>query len=149
MTRLQKKKKIHPSISNSQSTSVLTARFPLLTTISNTTKQYSFPVSNMVNRSDAHYFGAGPAPLPTAVLERASQVLLNYKDKGIGLCEISHRSPDANEILADAKQALTTLLDIPDDYEILFLQSGGHRRVQRIGIQPSLDMGGEEACKDC
>ncbi|KAF2183961.1 phosphoserine aminotransferas-like protein [Zopfia rhizophila CBS 207.26] len=79
----------------------------------------------MVNRSDVHYFGAGPAPLPTAVLERASQVLLNYKDKGIGLCEISHRSPDANDILADAKQALTTLLDIPDDYEILFLQSGG------------------------
>ncbi|KAF2250657.1 phosphoserine aminotransferas-like protein [Trematosphaeria pertusa] len=79
----------------------------------------------MVNRSDVHYFGAGPAPLPTAVLERAAQVLLNYKDKGIGLCEISHRSPDANEILADAKHALSTLLDIPDDYEVLFLQSGG------------------------
>ncbi|KAF2648582.1 phosphoserine aminotransferas-like protein [Lophiostoma macrostomum CBS 122681] len=79
----------------------------------------------MVNRSDVHYWGAGPAPLPTAVLEKASQVLLNYKDKGIGLCEISHRSPDANEILAHAKQTLTYLLEIPDDYEILFLQSGG------------------------
>ena len=79
----------------------------------------------MVNRSDIHYFGAGPAPLPTTVLEKASQVLLNYKDKGIGLCEISHRSPEANEILAEAKQALATLLDIPDDYDILFLQSGG------------------------
>ncbi|KAF2640717.1 phosphoserine aminotransferas-like protein [Massarina eburnea CBS 473.64] len=79
----------------------------------------------MVNRSDVHYFGAGPAPLPTPVLEQAAQVLLNYKDKGIGLCEISHRSPEANEILTDAKQSLTTLLDIPDDYEILFLQSGG------------------------
>ncbi|KAF2878514.1 phosphoserine aminotransferas-like protein [Massariosphaeria phaeospora] len=79
----------------------------------------------MVNRSDVHYFGAGPAPLPTAVLEKASQVLLNYKEKGVGLCEISHRSPEANEILADTKQAITTLLDIPDDYEILFLQSGG------------------------
>jgi phosphoserine aminotransferase len=79
----------------------------------------------MVQRSDVHYFGAGPAPLPTAVLEKASQALLNYKDKGIGLCEMSHRSPDANEILADAKQALTTLIEIPDDYEILFLQSGG------------------------
>ncbi|KAL6708326.1 Phosphoserine transaminase [Coniothyrium glycines] len=79
----------------------------------------------MVNRADVNYFGAGPAPLPTAVLEKAAQVLLNYKDKGIGLCEISHRSPEANEILADTKQALSTLLDIPDDYEILFLQSGG------------------------
>lgn len=79
----------------------------------------------MVNRSDVHYFGAGPAPLPTAVLEKASQVLLNYKDKGIGLCEMSHRSTEANEILAEAKQALATLIDIPDDYDILFLQSGG------------------------
>jgi phosphoserine aminotransferase len=79
----------------------------------------------MVNRSDVHYFGAGPAPLPTSVLEKASQVLLNYKNKGLGLCEISHRSPEANEILADAKQALITLLDIPDDYDVLFLQSGG------------------------
>lgn len=79
----------------------------------------------MVNRSDVHYFGAGPAPLPTNVLEEAAQVLLNFKNKGIGLCEISHRSPEANEILANTKQALATLLDIPDDYEILFLQSGG------------------------
>lgn len=79
----------------------------------------------MVARADVHYFGAGPAPLPTAVLEEASKVLLNYKDKGIGLCEISHRSPDANEILANAKAGLTYLPDIPDDYEILFLQSGG------------------------
>ena len=79
----------------------------------------------MVNRSDVTYFGAGPAPLPTEVLERASQALLNYRDKGIGLCEISHRSPEANEILAETKQALSQLLEIPDDYEILFLQSGG------------------------
>ncbi|KAH8712210.1 phosphoserine aminotransferase-like protein [Phaeosphaeriaceae sp. PMI808] len=79
----------------------------------------------MVNRSDVNYFGAGPAPLPTTVLEKASQALVNYKDKGIGLCEISHRSPEANEILADTKQALITLLDIPDNYDILFLQSGG------------------------
>lgn len=79
----------------------------------------------MVNRSDVHYFGAGPAPLPTPVLEEASKVLLNYKNKGIGLCEISHRSPDANEILEDTKKALATLIDIPEDYEILFLQSGG------------------------
>lgn len=79
----------------------------------------------MVARDDVHYFGAGPAPLPTPVLEEASKVLLNYKDKGIGICEISHRSPDANEILAQAKAALTNLLDIPDDYDILFLQGGG------------------------
>ncbi|KAF2085749.1 phosphoserine aminotransferas-like protein [Saccharata proteae CBS 121410] len=79
----------------------------------------------MPSRSDVHYFGAGPAPLPTPVLEQASQVLLNYNDKGIGICEISHRSPEANQILADAKNGLSNLLDIPDNYEILFLQGGG------------------------
>jgi phosphoserine aminotransferase len=79
----------------------------------------------MPARSDVHYFGAGPAPLPTAVLEGAASALLNYQDMGIGICEISHRSSQATQVLADAKKALTALLDIPDDYEILFLQSGG------------------------
>ncbi|KIW03374.1 phosphoserine transaminase [Verruconis gallopava] len=79
----------------------------------------------MPSREEVHYFGAGPAPLPTAVLEAASKALLNYKDQGIGLCEISHRSADANQILADTKAALSALLDVPDTYEILFLQGGG------------------------
>ncbi|EOD43819.1 putative phosphoserine aminotransferase protein [Neofusicoccum parvum UCRNP2] len=79
----------------------------------------------MPSRSDIFYFGAGPAPLPTHVLERAASALLNYNDKGIGICEISHRSPEANAILAHAKDGLTKLYDIPDDYEILFLQGGG------------------------
>ncbi|KAF2405289.1 PLP-dependent transferase [Trichodelitschia bisporula] len=79
----------------------------------------------MPSRSDIHYFGAGPAPLPTPVLEAASSALLNYKDQGIGICEISHRSADANAVLADAKAALTTLLDVPPTHEILFLQGGG------------------------
>lgn len=80
----------------------------------------------MPPRESVVYFGPGPAPLPTPVLKNASEALLNYKDKGIGLCEISHRSPDANAILADTKSALYKLLDFsPDDYEILFLHGGG------------------------
>lgn len=84
----------------------------------------------MPSRAETAYFGAGPAPLPTAVLEEASQILLNYNDSGIGITEISHRSPEANQILANAKSALRTLLDIPesdgpDGYEIIFLQGGG------------------------
>lgn len=83
----------------------------------------------MPTRADTHYFGAGPAPLPTPVLEAASQVLLNYNDTGIGITEISHRSPEANAILAGTKSALRQLLDIPehgrDGYDIMFLQGGG------------------------
>lgn len=89
----------------------------------------NFP-SNMPSRDQVHYFGAGPAPLPTAVLEEASKVLLNYNDSGVGITEISHRSPEANAILAHTKSSLRQLLDIPesdgpDGYEILFLQGGG------------------------
>ncbi|KAF2156263.1 phosphoserine aminotransferas-like protein [Myriangium duriaei CBS 260.36] len=84
----------------------------------------------MPSRDQVGYFGAGPAPLPTAVLEKAAQVLLNYKDQGIGITEISHRSPEANAILTSAQSALRSLLDIPggdgpDGYQILFLQGGG------------------------
>ena len=79
----------------------------------------------MPAREDVYYFGAGPAPLPTAVLEDASKALLNYNDLGYGLTEMSHRSPDANKVLADTKAALTELLEVPDSYEIIFLQGGG------------------------
>ncbi|GAB7350298.1 hypothetical protein MBLNU459_g0934t1 [Dothideomycetes sp. NU459] len=84
----------------------------------------------MPSRDETAYFGAGPAPLPTEVLEEASQVLLNYNSSGIGITEISHRSADANQILTNTKSALRQLLDIPegdgpDGYEIIFLHGGG------------------------
>ncbi|TKA24072.1 hypothetical protein B0A50_06963 [Salinomyces thailandicus] len=84
----------------------------------------------MPDRSEIAYFGAGPAPLPTPVLEEASQVLLNYNNTGIGLTELSHRSPEANAILSHTQTGLRRLLDIPDSdgpdgYQILFLQGGG------------------------
>lgn len=84
----------------------------------------------MPSRDQVYYFGAGPAPLPTPVLEEASKVLLNYNDGGVGIAEISHRSAEANAILANAKKCLRQLLDIPesdgpDGYDILFLQGGG------------------------
>lgn len=79
----------------------------------------------MPSRSEIAYFGAGPAPLPTAVVEAGAKAFVNYNESGLGLGEISHRSPAANQILADTKANLTTLLEIPENYEILFLQGGG------------------------
>lgn len=79
----------------------------------------------MPSREEIAYFGAGPAPLPTSVIEAGGQAFVNYNNTGLGLAEISHRSPTANAILAEAKSALTTLYDIPDSYEILFMQAGG------------------------
>ena len=79
----------------------------------------------MPSRQEVSYFGAGPAPLPTPVVEAGAKAFVNYNDSGLGLGEISHRSPSANKILEDTKANLTPLLDIPDNYEILFMQAGG------------------------
>ena len=85
------------------------------------------PISEMApkERSDITYFGAGPALLPTAVLNTAAQALVNYNEEGLGLAEISHRSGTAANILNEAKASLAKYLDVPDDYEILFMQGGG------------------------
>lgn len=79
----------------------------------------------MPSRADITYFGAGPALLPTDVLEKASQALLDYSNTGLGIAEHSHRSELATKIINEAKADLATFLDIPDDYEILFMQGGG------------------------
>ncbi|PTB62043.1 phosphoserine aminotransferase [Trichoderma citrinoviride] len=79
----------------------------------------------MPSRSDITYFGAGPALLPTDVLEEAAAALLNYNDTGLGVAEHSHRSQIAATIINEAKADLVSYLDIPDDYEILFMQGGG------------------------
>ncbi|PVH86649.1 phosphoserine aminotransferase [Cadophora sp. DSE1049] len=79
----------------------------------------------MPSRAEITYFGAGPALLPTNVLEKAAESLVNYNGTGLGLAEHSHRSEIATKVLNEAKADLATFLDIPDDYEVLFMQGGG------------------------
>lgn len=79
----------------------------------------------MPTRAEITYFGAGPALLPTEVLETAAQALLDYNGTGLGIAEHSHRSEHAATVINTAKADLATYLDIPDDYEILFMQAGG------------------------
>ena len=79
----------------------------------------------MPDRADVAYFGAGPAPLPTKVLQKGAEAFVNFENTGLSLAEISHRSQTATKILADTKKALTSLLEIPDNYEILFMHGGG------------------------
>ncbi|KAK2048859.1 phosphoserine aminotransferase [Colletotrichum somersetense] len=79
----------------------------------------------MPTRADITYFGAGPALLPTDVLETAAQALLDFNGTGLGIAEHSHRSEIATNIIEEAKADLATYLDIPADYEILFMQAGG------------------------
>ncbi|XP_068594757.1 phosphoserine aminotransferase [Brachionichthys hirsutus] len=70
-------------------------------------------------------FGAGPAKLPQPVLRQAQKELLHYRDTGISVLEMSHRSSDFARILNTTTDLLKELLDIPDNYKVLLLQGGG------------------------
>lgn len=69
-------------------------------------------------------FCAGPASMPTEVLLKAQQQLLDWHGKGVSVMEISHRSADYIEVATKAEQNLRKLMGISDDYAVLFLQGG-------------------------
>ncbi|MCL6636411.1 MAG: 3-phosphoserine/phosphohydroxythreonine transaminase [Alicyclobacillus sp.] len=69
-------------------------------------------------------FNPGPAALPDEVLQQAQAELLNWGGCGLSVLEMSHRSKEYEGIQARAEEALRQLLDIPDDYRVLFLQGG-------------------------
>ncbi len=71
-----------------------------------------------------HNFNPGPAVLPLPVLEQARDELLNYDGSGMSVLEMSHRSPQFEDIMARAEADLRSLLNIPDNYTVLFLQGG-------------------------
>jgi phosphoserine aminotransferase len=73
----------------------------------------------------AYNFNAGPAALPLPVLERIREELLDWHGTGMSVMEMSHRSPEFENINAAAEAGLRKHLAIPDDYAVLFLQGGG------------------------
>lgn len=72
----------------------------------------------------AHNFNAGPAALPTEVLEKAQKELTNFNNTGMSVMELSHRSADYEDVHNNAAALMKELMNIPDDYEVLFLQGG-------------------------
>ncbi|BBW97300.1 phosphoserine aminotransferase [Geobacillus subterraneus] len=72
----------------------------------------------------AYNFNAGPSALPLPVLERAQRELLNFQDTGMSVMELSHRSKEYEAVHQAASERLKRLLDVPDDYDVLFLQGG-------------------------
>lgn len=71
-----------------------------------------------------HNFSAGPAALPLEVLKKAQEELLDYDGTGTSIMEQSHRGKPYSKIDAEAKEKLSRLLGLGDDFEILFLQGG-------------------------
>ena len=75
-------------------------------------------------------FSAGPAMLPVEVLKEAAEEMLNYKNTGMSVMEMSHRSKDYEMILEEAEENLRKLMNIPSNYKVLFLQGGGSQQLQ-------------------
>ncbi len=72
----------------------------------------------------AYNFSPGPATLPDSVLEEVQRDLLDFRGTGCSVLEISHRSPEFMDVAKSAEDTLRRLLDIGDDYAVLFLQGG-------------------------
>ena len=75
--------------------------------------------------SRVYNFAAGPAVLPEEVLKEAAAEMLDYKGTGMSVMEMSHRSKIFEEIIQEAEQDLRDLMNIPDNYKVLFIQGGG------------------------
>jgi len=76
----------------------------------------------MVDR--VYNFSPGPGTLPVEVLQQASKDVLNFKETGIGLIEMSHRSKEFMAVADTTESMLRELMEIPDNYKVLFLQGG-------------------------
>ncbi|MBS5645612.1 MAG: aminotransferase class V-fold PLP-dependent enzyme, partial [Clostridiales bacterium] len=74
--------------------------------------------------SRVYNFSAGPACLPVEVLQKAQEQMLDYQGTGMSVMEMSHRSKAYEEIIGAAESNLRKLMNIPENYKVLFLQGG-------------------------
>ena len=77
-------------------------------------------------------FSAGPAVLPEEVLKEAAAEMLDYRGTGMSVMEMSHRSKAYQTIIEEAEADLRTLMNIPDNYKVLFLQGGAHQQFAMV-----------------
>lgn len=82
--------------------------------------------------SRVYNFSAGPAVLPVEVLKEAADEMLDYKGCGMSVMEMSHRSKEFQQILDEAEQDIRDLMQIPDNYKVLFLQGGASQQFAAI-----------------
>ncbi len=79
-------------------------------------------------------FSAGPSMLPLPVLEKAAAELVCYEDTGMSVMEMSHRSPAYDAIIKAAEATLRTLMNVPDNYKILFMQGGASTQFAAVPL---------------
>jgi len=79
-------------------------------------------------------FSAGPSTLPLEVLQKAAGELTNYDNTGMSVMEMSHRSKPFQEIMDNAGALLRELMQVPDNYEVLFLQGGASSQFAMVPL---------------
>ena len=79
-------------------------------------------------------FSAGPSMLPESVLKTAAAEMLDYKGTGESVMEMSHRSKEYGEIITEAESLLREIMNIPDNYKVLFLQGGASTQFAAIPL---------------
>jgi len=79
-------------------------------------------------------FSAGPATLPLEVLEKAQKELVDYQGTGMSVMEMSHRSPEYKDIFESAMENLGKLMNVPDNYEIMFLHGGASSQFAMVPL---------------
>jgi phosphoserine aminotransferase len=89
-----------------------------------------------------HNFSAGPAVLPLPVLKKAQEELLCLPGAGASVMEISHRSKAFEPIIEGAEKNVRSLLNVPENYRVLFLQGGA---LLQFGMIPMNLLGGKAA----
>ena len=77
-------------------------------------------------------FSAGPSMLPMPVLKKAADELICYGSSGMSVMEMSHRSPEYDKIIKDAEANLRKIMNIPDNYKVLFLQGGASTQFSSV-----------------
>ena len=82
--------------------------------------------------SRVYNFSAGPAVLPEEVLREAQADMIDYKGTGMSVMEMSHRSAAFKDIIETAEADIRDLMQIPDNYNVLFLQGGATQQFAAI-----------------
>ena len=84
--------------------------------------------------SRVYNFSAGPAVLPEEVLKKAAAEMLDYNGCGMSINEMSHRSKAFDEVIQTAEQDIRGLMNIPDNYKVLFLQGGASQQFAAVPL---------------
>lgn len=79
-------------------------------------------------------FSAGPSMLPEEVLKKAQEEMLEYGESGMSVMEMSHRSKDFQAIIDDAEKLVRELMNVPDNYKVMFLQGGGSTQFAMVPL---------------